>query len=515
MKTFYEFFAGMGAVRLGLGEEWRCLFANDFDCVKADAYRANFGRAAFCESDIATLDAHHLPERADLGWASLPCQDFSPAGRRAGISGMRGAVVWEFCRLLQELRRGIRHPAIIAIENVSALVTSNGGEDLAEILRALSGAGYVYGVVIADAAWFVPQSRPRAFLVAAREDLSLPPWLIGDKPSPLWHPRQVCEFHDLLDPETARRWIWWRLPRPARRTVELVDLIETGVADAAWDTPERTRELIERLSARDREKLRRAQRRNKLAIGCLYERTRGPRDAGASVVELRTDDLAGCLRMPTGGASRQKILRIEGKDLRSRLLSAREAARLMGVPDDYRLPPAYSHAYALAADAVAVPVVRFLARRLIEPILVANGSEPAVRLSVHGRKIGRPRKHAARAMTAAERAAAHRDRQAALGLDRITVNAPRAAHAALHALADIVRWLHLGASAAERTRQEKAVERLVSLIDEAIEPLGLALNLQRLPRAADQASRQRPTSGKARPPSQAPAAGQGGRAPPS
>ena len=43
--TFYEFFAGGGMARIGLGDAWRCLFANDFDAVKAQTYRANFADA--------------------------------------------------------------------------------------------------------------------------------------------------------------------------------------------------------------------------------------------------------------------------------------------------------------------------------------------------------------------------------------------------------------------------------------------------------------------------------------
>ena len=60
---------------------------------------------------------------------------------------------------------------------------------------------------------------------------------------------------------------------------------------------------------------------------------------------------------------------VEGKRIRSRLLSAREAARLMGLPDSYRLPANYNDAYHLAGDGVATPVVRFLAQSILEPIL--------------------------------------------------------------------------------------------------------------------------------------------------
>ena len=85
--------------------------------------------------------------------------------------------------------------------------------------------------------------------------------------------------------------------------------------------------------------------------------------------EVRFDDVAGCLRTPAGGSSRQTIVVIDGDRVRSRLLCTREAARLMGLPDGYRLPKAYNEAYHLVGDGVAVPVVRYLAQHLFEPIL--------------------------------------------------------------------------------------------------------------------------------------------------
>jgi DNA (cytosine-5)-methyltransferase 1 len=60
------------------------------------------------------------------------------------------------------------------------------------------------------------------------------------------------------------------------------------------------------------------------------------------------------------------------ENVRTRLLSPREAARLMGLPDDYRLPEKYNEAYHLVGDGVAVPVVRFLAAHILEPLLTGE-----------------------------------------------------------------------------------------------------------------------------------------------
>ena len=81
--TFYEFFAGGGMVRAGLGGGWTCLFGNDFDAKKAASYRANWGSDELCIGDVASLKAADLPGRADLAWASFPCQDLSLAGNDA------------------------------------------------------------------------------------------------------------------------------------------------------------------------------------------------------------------------------------------------------------------------------------------------------------------------------------------------------------------------------------------------------------------------------------------------
>jgi DNA (cytosine-5)-methyltransferase 1 len=65
------------------------------------------------------------------------------------------------------------------------------------------------------------------------------------------------------------------------------------------------------------------------------------------------------------------ILVVGAKTVRSRLISSRETARLMGLSDSYRLPENYNEAYHLTGDGVAVPVVRHLARHIFEPILTA------------------------------------------------------------------------------------------------------------------------------------------------
>src|SRR3954465_11745503 len=111
--TFYEFFAGGGMARTGLGEGWRCLFANDFDPRKTAVYRDNFGDDDLTQGDVWAVRPDQLPGRADLAWASSPCQDLSLAGRRAGLGGARSSAFWGFWRLIEALAAEGRAPRTV------------------------------------------------------------------------------------------------------------------------------------------------------------------------------------------------------------------------------------------------------------------------------------------------------------------------------------------------------------------------------------------------------------------
>jgi DNA (cytosine-5)-methyltransferase 1 len=101
MRTFYEFFAGGGMARAGLGGGWRCLFANDFDEKKALSYAANWGAEHLLVEDVARVKVEALPGEADLAWASFPCQDLSLACDGAGLKGHRSGSFWPFWHPLE------------------------------------------------------------------------------------------------------------------------------------------------------------------------------------------------------------------------------------------------------------------------------------------------------------------------------------------------------------------------------------------------------------------------------
>jgi DNA (cytosine-5)-methyltransferase 1 len=368
--TFYEFFAGGGMARAGLGPSWNCLFANDFDHKKSAIYRANWGDGEMKTADVKSLKPSDLPGQADLVWGSFPCQDLSLAGGGAGLKGERSGTFYPFWHLMKGLIKDGRAPKLIVLENVCGTLTSHGGKDFAAICDTFVQAGYRYGAMVIDAALFVPQSRPRLFVIGVHEDIPVPASICADDPNKLWHTRTLRTAVEGLSAKAKRKWIWWSLPVPDKRNIGFSDLVEENPDSVTWRSAAETKQLLAMMSDVNLAKVEAAKKAGRPMVGTIYKRTRHDED-GIKVqrAEIRFDDISGCLRTPAGGSSRQLILVVNGKNVRSRLISSRETARLMGLPDEYILPKNYNEAYHLTGDGVAVPVVRHLAAHLFEPIL--------------------------------------------------------------------------------------------------------------------------------------------------
>jgi DNA (cytosine-5)-methyltransferase 1 len=388
--TFYEFFAGGGMARAGLGAGWTCLFANDIDPDKAAAYRANWGGDDFHAGDLAALAPSRLPGQADLAWASFPCQDLSLAGGGKGMGAADDAVktrsgaFWLFHEKIRALRQQDRAPRAIVLENVIGVLTSHGHRDFQAIVAGLDQLDYRVGALVLDARWFTPQSRPRVFFVALQKPLFAQACrdLAGARAearseSP-WTSPALLAAQNSLPEALAARWVWWRLPAPPLRNRHLADILEESPPDSPWRAPAATARLLDLMAPAHREKIRQTQMSGQRAVGAVYRRTRADDNGGKKQrAEVRFDGMAGCLRTPGGGSSRQTLLEVEGASIRSRLLSPREAARLMGLPDGYILPQNPGKAYKLCGDGLCVPVIRHLAAHLLEPLLRLPADELA------------------------------------------------------------------------------------------------------------------------------------------
>ena len=368
-RSFYEFFAGGGMARMGLGSGWNCLLANDIDAKKISTYSQNFGETGVVPGDVYDLRTGDMPGWPALAWASFPCQDLSLAGNRAGLAGERSGAFWGFWQAVNLLKAENRNPKLLVLENVAGTLSSQGGRDFGELSQALVSLGYDFGALVIDAVHFLPQSRPRVFIVCVARGEKVAPDLLAAGPMRPWHNDAVCKAAFSLPAHVASGWRWWRLPRPPERKLKLGDLLEEDEKVTTWHSRQETARLLAMMSPANLAKVKDARKSGSRMIGTVYKRTRTTEgQARLQRAEVRFDGVAGCLRTPGGGSSRQIVIIVEGERVRTRLLTVREAARLMGVPDSYRIPGSYNDGYHVFGDGLAVPAVAFLREHLVDPL---------------------------------------------------------------------------------------------------------------------------------------------------
>ncbi len=346
---FLEFFAGSGLVSHALSPYFDLAWANDIAPDKASVFIANHQDSLFQLGSITDVNGAELPQ-AFLSWGSFPCQDLSVAGKAEGIRGERSGMVWEWLRVMDEMPS---RPSVVVAENVVGLLSSASGANYRELHNDLIKRGYQVGAMVLDAERWVPQSRPRVFVIGVAEDIAVPPGLLDAGPN--WaHTSAVVKAAVNLE-----NWLWWKLPEPPRRQKTLFDIIEWDAPCFDEDKSQRTLELIPEPHMKRLEE-------SGLKVAPGYKRIRNKKQ----VLELRFDNVAGCLRTPTGGSSRQFLVLKKGKKWVCRLLTVRETARLMGAPDGYRLPGAYNDGYRAMGDAVAAPVAGYLAEHLLAKLAI-------------------------------------------------------------------------------------------------------------------------------------------------
>jgi len=345
-----EFFAGSGLAAEAFKPHFAPVWANDICEKKAATYRANHHPQTFHLGSIEHVSGKGLPSAA-LAWASFPCQDLSLAGNLEGIQSARSGLVWQWLRVLEEMPQ---RPPLVVAENVLGFVSAAGGSHYRAVHEALVELGYRVGAVLLDAIHWLPQSRPRVFLVGVEARANVGSDVEG--PGPLWcHPVAIQRAAALV-----RRFAWWRLPEPTGRAKSLTDIIDF---EAPTDPPTKVRHNLALIPPPHRTKMEQAVNGHSTVFPG-YKRTR----SGRQVLELRFDDIAGCLRTPRGGSSRQLVVLYDEGRFETRLLTVKETARLMGVRDSYRIVGSYNDGYKAMGDAVAVPVVRHLTRHLLAPL---------------------------------------------------------------------------------------------------------------------------------------------------
>ncbi|WP_445374632.1 DNA cytosine methyltransferase [Photorhabdus tasmaniensis] len=355
--TTLEFFAGIGLARAGLELAGiKTLWANDYDINKKTMYEGQWGTNELVLADVHSLCGDDLPA-ADVAWSSSPCTDLSLAGKRAGLRGGReSSAFFGFTRLIAEMKE--RKPKVIVLENVIGLASSHNREDLRAAAKEFNSLGYSVDAITLDARRFIPQSRPRLFLIGSQfpidggeQDTCLrPDWLAW-----LHKDDEVCTF---------------MMPLP-----KVPELLSEGLTheieqmpdnDLRWWNAERVKQFVNSMAPVQRERLKHFIDLPSMTARTAYRRTRN----GIPVWEMRAEDISGCLRTARGGSSKQAVVIMGSGSLKIRWMTGLEYARLMGAGwyslDNMRV----SQVHYGFGDAVAVPVVGWIAKHMITPHLV-------------------------------------------------------------------------------------------------------------------------------------------------
>jgi DNA (cytosine-5)-methyltransferase 1 len=356
------------------------VFANDNDDKKRAMYADAFGEsdAALAPTEWDDRSIHEvggieLPA-ADVWTASFPCNDLSIAGAWRGIKkGPESSAFFAVTRLLRErVPEDLTLPPLLLFENVYGFLLRENGGDLLHALQDLNDLGYAVDVFMLDAAWWTPQSRRRLFIVGTLGEATPQDWAMT--PSRI-RPAAVADFID----RHALDWAVRDLPEPPQPTSRLRDVVEElPLDDPHWWERDRAEYLFSQFSAKHLAQAEAMVDGDDFSYATVFRRVR----KGQSMAELRTDGIAGCLRTPRGGSGRQILFRGGRGRYDVRLLTARECARLQGVPDEYPINVPLNQALFGFGDAVCVPCIRWIADHYLSPLLAEINPEVISGVSV-------------------------------------------------------------------------------------------------------------------------------------
>jgi DNA (cytosine-5)-methyltransferase 1 len=161
---FISLFSGIGGFDLAFERAgMECVAVCEIDKNAQSVLRRHFPKAELLDDVRKVGKETHERKSVDLICGGFPCQDVSIAGKRAGIAGERSGLWFEFARIIDELE-----PNWVVIENVPGLLSSNNGKDFAVIIQWLAQRGYGVTWRVLDAQYFgVPQRRRRVFIVGS------------------------------------------------------------------------------------------------------------------------------------------------------------------------------------------------------------------------------------------------------------------------------------------------------------------------------------------------------------
>lgn len=323
--AFVDLFAGIGGLRRAMDSiGGRCVFTSEWDRFAQKTYAENYRDNHPIAGDITKIDAADIPEH-DVLCAGFPCQPFSIAGvsKKNALGRAHGFEDETQGTLFYDVVRVLKHhkPAAFLLENVKNLRSHDRGKTYLVIKGALLELGYKIHDVVIDARHFLPQHRQRIVIVGfledtgfSFEDLNLPE-------------KGLRKMRDVLHPEDGTE-----VPEGHFTLGEMAKVNDKyTLTDHLW-------KYLQDYAQKHKSA------GNGFGFGLV-----GPDDTCRTLSARYYKDGS-------------EILIYQGEGKNPRRLTPRECARIMGYPDDFRIPVSDTQAYRQFGNSVAVPVFEEVAR---------------------------------------------------------------------------------------------------------------------------------------------------------
>ena len=308
-KSVVDLFTGTGGFSLALEKySFETIFANDMIESSKEIYILNNPSTKFVLKDIHDINPIDIPHH-DLLCGGFPCQPFSIAGKRDGFKDVRANVFWKILEIIE-----YHNPDTIILENVKNLKTHDNGNTYKTIEENLQNLGYHVMSKILDTSKItsLPHHRERIYIVCFKDKSKF------DK---------------------------FNLDFPTIPNNKIVDYLEDKIPSKYYYT--------EKLKVYETVKSSVIEHINK---NILYQYRR-------HYVRENKSNCCPKLTANMGGGGHNVPLLLDNVGIRK--LTPRECFNLQGFPIDYKLPKLSDSAlYALAGNAISVPVVELIASRL-------------------------------------------------------------------------------------------------------------------------------------------------------
>jgi DNA (cytosine-5)-methyltransferase 1 len=310
--TFIDLFAGIGGIRLGFEKfKGECVFTSEWDKYSQITYQANFGDEP--NGDITKTDVKDIPKH-DILLAGFPCQPFSNAGLKQGFDDTRGTLFFDVARIIEH-----RKPSMILLENVKGFVNHDKGRTMKIVKETLEELGYnVFYKVLNARDFGIPQNRERIYIVGMNKKK------LGS--------------------------IGFKFPKPSYKPTKVGDILESKV-DEKYTLSNKLWQGHKRRLKEHREK------GNGFGYSLFNQNSRYTSTISARYYKDGSEIL------------------IEQKNKNPRKLTPREAARLQGFPESFKIPVSDTQAYRQFGNSVAVPVVSAIAKEMVKIL-----DNPSVRI---------------------------------------------------------------------------------------------------------------------------------------